>query len=94
MAAGAIQKNAKLKSVTVGANVTSIGKKAFFNCKKLATVTFKAKKAPKIAKQAFKGVKANVKINYPKKMAAKEVKKLKKAMKSAGVGKKAVYKKK
>lgn len=94
VAAGAIQKNAKLKSVTVGANVTSIGKKAFFNCKKLATVTFKAKKAPKIAKQAFKGVKANVKINYPKKMAAKEVKKLKKAMKSAGVGKKAVYKKK
>lgn len=42
----------KLKSVTIGKNVTSIGDKAFYNCKSLQKITIPAK-VTKIGKQAF-----------------------------------------
>ena len=86
------QKNKKLGSVVIGANVTSIGAKSFFGCKKLKSITFKGKKAPKIGSKAFSGIKKNCKITVPKKMSKKNFKTLKKRMKSAG--KKVVYKKK
>ena len=86
------QNNKKLKSVTIGSNVTKIGAKAFLKCAKLKNVIFKGTKAPKIGKQAFKGIKANAKITVPKKIAAKQLKTLKKRMKSAG--RKVVFKKK
>lgn len=90
----AFRKNKKVKTVVIGSNVTNIGEKAFFNCTKLKNITFKGKKAPKIGKRAFKGIAAKCKVTAPKKIPAKQFNKLKKAMKRAGVGKKAVYKKK
>lgn len=83
----------KLKSVVIGANVTKIGKRSFFGCKKLKSITFKGKKAPKIGKQAFKGIQTKCRIAVPKKMAKKQLLNLKKRMKKAGVGSRAVYKK-
>ena len=86
------QNNKKIKKVTIGVNVTKIGAKSFFKCTKLKTIIFKGTKAPKIGKQAFKGIKANAKVRVPKKMTNKQLKALKKRMKSAG--KKVVFKKK
>lgn len=91
---GAFQKNKKVKSLTVGSNITQIGKNAFYKCGKLKTITFKGKKAPKIVKGAFKGITVKSKIYVPKKMTASQLKVLKKRMKAAGAGSKTVYKKK
>ena len=86
-------KNAKkLRSVVIGANVKSIGKNSFNKCPKLATITFKGIKAPKIGKNAFKAGKAKVTVKVPKKMKKTQLNKLKKALKKSGV-KKAAYKK-
>ena len=74
--------------------MTKIGKSGFYNCKKLAKITFKSTKAPKIGSKAFRGIKAKAKISVPKKMSAKQLNTLKKRMKSAGAGTKLVYKKK
>lgn len=84
------QKDQKLKSVVIGANITNIGAKAFFNCKNLKKIRFKGKKIPKLGAKAFKGIKQNSKIFYPKQW---KLKKFQSKMKKAGV-KKAVYKKK
>ncbi len=93
--AGAYKGNKKkLTSVTIGANVTKIGKQAFFKCPKIKTIRFMGTTVPKIEKQAFKGIKKNCKVQYPKKMKAKQLKKLKKAMKKGGAGSKISYKKK
>lgn len=84
--------NSKLKSVIIGSNVTSIGVNSFNKSRKLASIKFMGKKAPKsVGKNAFKGIKAKCKIITPK-MKTGEIKKLKVKMKSAG--KKVVYKKK
>lgn len=90
----AFAKNSKLKKLVIGSNVTSIGAKAFNQCKKLSNITFKGAKAPEIASKAFKGIKEKAKITVPKKMTAKQLSTLKKRMKKAGAGKKVVYKKK
>lgn len=83
----------KLKTVTVKSKkLKQIGAKAFYKCKKLNSITFKCTKAPKIGSSAFKGIKEKCKITVPKKMQNKQLKILKKNMKSAG--KKVVYKKK
>ncbi len=94
----AINKNAfqkkAIKNVTIGSNVKKIGDGSFYNCRKLASITFKSKAVPKISgKKAFKGIKKRCKIYYPKKMSASNVKKFKNAIKKAG-GKNLVYKKK
>lgn len=82
----------KLAAVTVGANVTKIGSKAFYKCAKLKKVTFKGVKAPSIGKQAFKGTAAKCKVTAPKKMAKKQKNLLKTRLKKAGLSKKAVVK--
>lgn len=89
----AFAKSKKLKKVIIGENVTNIGANCFTKCSKLATIQFKSPKAPKIGKKAFKSIKSKVKVFYSKKMKKKELNKLKKAVKSAGV-KKVTYKKK
>ncbi|MGN0277487.1 MAG: leucine-rich repeat protein, partial [Hominisplanchenecus sp.] len=94
VSANAFQNCKKLKSVTIGKNVVSIGKKAFFQCTKLKAVTIKSTKAPKIGRQAFKGIPAKCRITVPKKMTKKQLSSLKAAMKKNGAGSKAVYKKK
>lgn len=86
-------KNKKLKKVIIGENVTNIESKSFEKCSRLATIQFKSTKAPKVGKQAFKGIKSKVKVFYPKKMKKKELNKLKTAFKKSKV-KKVTYKKK
>lgn len=49
----AFRNNKKLKSVTMGTNITSIGIKAFCRCSNLSKVTIKSKKLSTIGKQAF-----------------------------------------
>lgn len=84
----AINKNAfkgakKLKAVTVGKNVKTIGAKAFYNLKNLKKITIKAKKISKIGKKAFfnKGKKLTIKVD---KKAKKSIKKLLKKAKCKG----------
>lgn len=58
----AFYKNKKIKTVTVGKNVTSIGKGAFQNCTSLQTVTIKSTALNKIGANAFNGDKKLMKI--------------------------------
>ena len=92
ISANAFQNCKKLTALTVGKYVNEIGTQAFFKCKKLQSLVWKGTKAPKIGSRAFTGIRKNCKVTVPKKMAKKELQKLKKGMKSAG--KKLVYKKK
>lgn len=94
ISANAFKNCKKLKSFTIGANVKSIGKKAFYKCTKLKTVTCKCTKIPKIGKQAFKGIHAKLRVFVPKKMKKKQLNILKTRMKKAGVSSKAVYRQK
>lgn len=48
-----MKRNKKAKKVTIGANVASIGKEAFYKCKKLKKVTVKSTKIASIGKKAF-----------------------------------------
>lgn len=84
----------KLKSVTVGKNIKTIGKQAFFKCPKLNKITFKGTAVTKIGAKAFaKGAKKPT-VTTPKKMKKKALNSFKKKMKKAGLSKKAKYKKK
>ncbi len=56
-----------LKSVVIGANITSIGAKAFYNCKNLTKVTFQGASVKTIGKDAFKGVSKKVVFTMKKK---------------------------
>lgn len=94
IAKDAFQKNKTITKVTIGENILSVGSNAFNKCTKLKTIIFKGTTVPKIEKNAFKGIKKNCRIQYSKKMKAKLLKKLKKAMKKGGVGSKVSYKKK
>ena len=49
----AFKSNKKVTSVTIGANVTHIGDKAFYGCKALKSVKITSKKLTEIGKQAF-----------------------------------------
>lgn len=53
---------AKLKSITIGANVSRIGTKAFYKCKKLKTVTINAVNLEKIGTNAFAHIHKKAKI--------------------------------
>ncbi|MGI6499922.1 MAG: leucine-rich repeat protein [Anaerostipes sp.] len=68
----------KLKKVTIGNNVTSIGKSAFYNCKKLSKLTIKSTKLKSVGSKAIKNIKKNAKIDVP----SKKVSKYKKLFKS------------
>ena len=56
----------KLASVTIGANVKSIGASAFDGCGKLKVITIKGKKLKKVGKNAFKGTNKKLVIKVPK----------------------------
>ena len=58
---------AKLASVTIGKNVTSIGSEAFKDCKKLKTVTINATKLKTVGKDAFKNIQKKATFKCPKK---------------------------
>lgn len=73
-----------MTKATIGSNVKTIGKKAFYNCKKLAKVTIKGKKITKIQANAFKGTSSKLKVTLPKKLTKKQKNKLNTLLKKAG----------
>lgn len=56
----------KATSATIGKNVTKIGSKAFYNCKKLKKITIKATKLKSVGSNAFKGINKKASIKVPK----------------------------
>lgn len=55
----AFASNTNLKRVTIGANVMTIGAKAFYKCKNLSRVKINSKKLSAIGSNAFYGIKNN-----------------------------------
>ena len=80
----ALYKKTKVTSVTIGANVKTIGASAFAGCKKLSTITIKSNVLKSAGKNAFKGIKATAKIKVP----SKKLKAYKKVLKNKGQGRK------
>lgn len=80
----------KLKRVTIGKQVRTIGRNSFYGCKKLKKVTLKGKKIASIKAGAFYNTHARLKISLPKQMKDRQKQTLKKKLKRAGAGKKAV----
>jgi hypothetical protein len=62
VAAKALSGNKKVKTVTIGKNVTSIGKAAFKGCTKLKSVNVKSTVLTKIGAEAFSGDKSLTKL--------------------------------
>ena len=56
----------KLKSITIGSNVTTIGAQAFNKCGSLKKITVSSKVLKKIGKNAFKGINKKCVIKVPK----------------------------
>lgn len=81
----AFKNNKKLKKVTIGKNVTTIGNGAFRGCGKMETVKIRSSKLKSVGKNAFKGIKSNAKIKVP----AKKLKAYKKLLKGSGLSNKA-----
>ena len=72
----AFKGNTKLKSVTIGKNVTTIETNAFYNCKNLNKVTFKKSPLKKVGKGAFLKTSKNLKIKTGAKKTVQKYKKL------------------
>ncbi|MCM1160910.1 MAG: leucine-rich repeat protein [Roseburia sp.] len=87
----AFKNNQKLKSVTIGKNVTKIGANAFYGCKKLKTISIKSTTLKSVGKGAFKGIVKNATIKVPKSKLTAYKKLLKK--KAVGLPSKAKLKK-
>ena len=66
IAAGAFKNCKKLKNVTIGKNVRSIGSKAFSKCKTLKKITVKSKLIKLLAKNAFSGAGKKIVYKFPK----------------------------
>ncbi len=81
--ANAFGKCKKLKKVTIGTNVKKIGKKAFYQCRKLKSIQVKSKKLTKVGSNAFKGIHKKAVIKVPK----AKLSKYKKLMKKKGQAK-------
>ena len=76
----------KATKITIGANVTTIGKQAFASCKKLKTLTLKGKALKSIKSKAFKGAtKKKVQVKWPKGIKKAQKKKLINGFKKAGI---------
>lgn len=91
IAKNACKGNKYLSGVTIGKNITKIGKNAFYGCKKLKKVMFKTTKlkAKSVGKNAFKKIYVKASFKVPKSKLAT----YRKILKKAGVGKNAKIKK-
>lgn len=85
VSAKAFKGYARLKKVTIGKNVTTIGKQAFYGCKKLTKVSFKGTAVKSIKSGAFKKANAKIKVTLPKKLKGAKRTKVVKMLKKAGV---------
>lgn len=59
--------NKKIKKLTIGKNVTTIGKNAFYKCKNLKTIIIKTVELKSVGKNAIKGINSKATIKVPKK---------------------------
>ena len=66
IAANAFKGNSKLKKVIIGSNIKKIGKRAFYKCTKLSSVTFKGKKITAMGKKLFYKIGNKCKMVIPK----------------------------
>lgn len=87
IAPNAFAKNKKVTQVSIGKNINTIGKRAFYKCSKLKTLTIKSKKITKkkIGKQAFSQISKKAVFKVPK----GKLKTYKKILRSKGLNKKA-----
>lgn len=67
VAGKALKGNKKVKALTIGKNVKSIGKQAFYNCKKLKNITIDTTKltAKSVGSNAFRGTSAKGTVKVP-----------------------------
>lgn len=79
IADGALQNQKKVQTLTIGKNMTAIGKNAFKGCKNLKKIIVKSKKLKKIGKNAFQNVKKAAYVKVPKGKAKSYQKMLQKA---------------
>ena len=86
IAAKAFRKNTKITAVMIGKNIKSIGKQAFYGCKKLKKITIRttALTEKKIGSAAFKGIAKKASVKLPQKLTAKQKKNYKKWLKKQG----------
>lgn len=91
IAANAFKNNRVLRKITIPASVKSIGKKAFYGCRSLKTITVKTTKltSKNVGKAAFKGIAKKAVIKVPK----SKLKSYRKFLKKKGVPSKAVIRK-
>ena len=66
--ANALKGNTKIKKLTIGSNVKTIGKKAFYGCKNLKTIAIKTSNltSSSIKAGAFKGLNSKAVVTVPK----------------------------
>ena len=62
----AFKDNKKLKKITIGKNVKTIGANAFYGCKNLKTIVIQSTQLKTIGKNTFKGIYSKAKIKVPK----------------------------
>jgi len=65
IANNAFKKNKNLKTVTLGTNIVSIGKQAFYGCSNLRKIKVKSKLLSSVGKNAFKGIAKKATIRVP-----------------------------
>ena len=87
----AFKNNKTVTKVTVGSNIKTIGKNAFYKCTKLKTIKITSTKltSKTVAKNAFKGIYSKATIKVPK----SKLTSYKKILKAKGVSSKAKIKK-
>ena len=66
----ALKKCKKIKSVTIGSNISKIEKYAFAGCNKLKSINIKSDKLKKIEKKSFTKIKGKVKVKAVKRKLA------------------------
>lgn len=89
IADNAFKNNKKIKTVVVGKNVRTIGKKAFYGCKNLKKITVQSSIIKKVGAKAFKGINKKAVIKVP----SKKYKAYKKVFKGKGQEKTVTIKK-
>ena len=63
----ALSGNKKIKKLTIGKNVTVIGKNVFYKCNNLKTIIIKTAELKSVGKNAIKGINSKATIKVPKK---------------------------
>lgn len=81
----AFAKNKKIKKVTLGKNIKTIGKQAFYKCKNLNQVTIRSTSLKKVGSKAFYGNAKTLKVQAPKAQREKYRKLIEKAKTSSNL---------